>query len=175
MTEPLFAETIRFRRGWIYAVIATGVVMWCAAPFLFLTDVGPLVLLAIGFVVWGFGAIANGCYFLAMRMDVTVMPGAITVRFVLAIFGTRRISLDDVARMEQTRRGPPFRWTIYGFGMTPYPVPWSRHRAYVFGKTAYVRLTCIDGREVLIGTRRPEELMRAIVEARQHAADPRMR
>ena len=153
---PTFVEEQRFRQPWIWAVVVFGAI----AGWL------PLVLLLAGdpdedtplWLAWllalGIG-IGLPVLFATARLRVEVGAGAVTIRY--RPLTTRTI---DFARVTDARAVDyrPVReyggWGIKG---------WSRRKvAYNVSGSRGVLLTLDDGRTVLLGSQRAEELESAI-------------
>lgn len=164
---PGFVEVQRFRQWWLLAVLAA--VSGSTWVFFIVQVVlgqpigsrpAPDWLMVALVLVIGLGL---PTLFLVMRMETRVDGESLVVRFVP--LARRTFALAEVARASAETYHPLLDyggWGIrYGWRGWCYNVSGNRG----------VRLTLKDGREVMLGSQRPEELVTAI-EAAATAADP---
>jgi hypothetical protein len=144
-----FSEEQRFRQVWLWAALAASSAVslerwrrrggWVPAP-------GVLVSAAsLGWFAWG-------------RLAVRVGPGALEVRF--APFVRRRVPLREVVSWQAVTYRPVRDYG--GWGIRWRPGGW----AYTVSGERGVRIRLRDGGELLVGSRRPEELADAIARAK---------
>jgi hypothetical protein len=93
----------------------------------------------------------------ATELRVTVGPSQVRLRFFP--FATRTIARADIARWEARTYRPIREYGGWGLRLS------RRGRAYSISGNRGVELTLTDGRRVMIGSRRPEELAAAIGQA----------
>ncbi len=169
--EILFEEEQRFRQWWLWAVIAT-----LDLVVVFIYGYGLVKQLLLG-QPWGknpmpdwllivfsavmFGLIGGVNWLLgAVRLTVTVDRTFLRIRFFP--FRRRQIPLEAIARHE-ARTYRPIReyggWGVrWGFG--------RRGLAYNVSGNRGVQLELIDGKRLLIGSQRADDLDRALGRAR---------
>jgi hypothetical protein len=157
MTALLFEEHQSFRQAWLWAIMlsllaATGVLV-ALAPARegqMASWVGLAIMLAAVLLLF------------SMRMTVQVDPKFIRIRFFP--LWKKTIALNDVSAFEARTYGPLLEyggWGIrYGLGNG-----W----AYNVRGNRGVQLELADGKRILIGSQRAEELARAIGEAKRLA------
>ncbi len=159
-THPvLFHEVQRFRDVWWVMVLVFGVaaVQW----WIFLTPIltgAPVgnnpAPTAVALIIWLLFGVGLPAFFLALRLEVDVYPDAVAIRY--APLFERTIARYEIAVVELRRYGPMREfggWGIRGFG---------GRIAYNVRGNEGVELTLTDGRQVLIGSGRAEELAGAI-------------
>lgn len=163
MTKVRFEERQHFRQPWLWALIllVAGVSWWAFLQQIVLgqpfgTDPGPDWLVWLLWLVIGLGLPA---LFAWAHLRVTVTDQAVIIRYVP--FSRRRIQLADVLGAN-AREYDAIReyggWGIKG---------WSRDkRAYNVSGSNGVELFLRDGRSVMLGSRRADELAAAIMSAR---------
>ena len=156
-TGALFRETQRFRQPWIWAlfIAIAGTVIYAMIQQLVLgrqfgnNPASDLVLVIIG---RAFG-LAFPVFFYFLNLTTEVRPDGLYYRFFPFHRSFHRIAPDELSRYE-ARTYSPLReyggWGIrYGSGGTAYNVSGNRG----------VQLELADGKRILIGSRRPEELV----------------
>ncbi len=106
------------------------------------------------FIIWLIFGIGFPIFFFRLHMVVEVIPGAVNICF--RPFVNRQILAEQIVRVESRTYQPIGEfggWGIRG---------WGDRVAYNVRGNAGVELTLIDGRRVLIGTQRADELAGAI-------------
>lgn len=166
-TQPpgpvLFSESQRFRQWWLHLIVLFPmVVAWSAfwqqivrgEPFgrdpasdgvIWLIFLGAGVLLPLAF--------------LSVRMRTEVRPGEVLVRF--PPFRARRVDLDEVLDVRVVDYRPLAQYGGWGYRRTL-----SGDVAFILTGRQGVRLGLPEGRHLLVGSRRPDELAGAIATAR---------
>jgi len=147
-----FEELQRFRhsRLWLLLVIALIPLLSSVAvstrPFIGFISIG-VILLAITLL-----------YFAKLEVEV---EDNISVRFFpVHFFSPREISVDDVESFEAEEYSPLKEFGGWGWRWIPF-----RHKmAYSVSGNEGVRLTMEDGTEIMIGSKKPEELEDAIAD-----------
>ncbi len=134
-----------------------GVVYWGAIQQLYLgepwgDDPGSDGLMWFLLVVFG---ILFPIFLLSVRMDTTV-TGTVNVRFFPMMNKPRRIGRSEIVTYSVVRYGPITEYGGWGIKGT------STHRAYDISGNRGVRIAFADGKTVLIGSQRPEQLCSAI-------------
>ena len=105
-------------------------------------------------IIWlGFG-IGFPAFFLWLHMVVEVAPGAITIGY--RPFANRRISTEEIIHVESCTYQPIREFAGWGIR------GWGGRIAYNVSGNIGVELTLADGRRVLIGSQRADELAVAI-------------
>jgi hypothetical protein len=151
----LFEEEQRFRQPWLWAVVISVAVL----PALVLlpplrklpTHGSPEVAIAVAI---GTLALVLGTL-LVMRLTVRVTPEEIEIRYVP--FVDRHISIADIAGFEPRTYNP----ILAGYGIHITPYGWVYN---VSGREG-VALTLTNGKRLLIGTQRQQELVSALAQA----------
>lgn len=153
-THPiLFREVQRFRDvAWVMVLVfGIAALQW----WVFLTQVsgagGSLVVTLPTWLLFGVGLPA---FFLWLRLEVTVYPDAVVIRF--APFVHRAIGKLEIAGVESMVYRP--LGDFGGWGVRG----WGGRVAYNVRGNEGVELTLVDGRRVVIGSRRAGELAAAI-------------
>ena len=159
-THPvLFREVQRFRDVWWVMVLVFGIaaLQWwlLLAQLLSGRPVGdnpaPTAILLLYWLLFGVGL---PVFFLLLRLEVEVTPNTVLIRY--APLFTRQIAKNEIAGVEPLTYGPLREfggWGIRG---------WGGRVAYNVRGNQGVELTLADGRRVLIGTQRADELAAAI-------------
>lgn len=156
VAEPTFSEVQRFTQPWLWAVVvvATAAVWVAFVAAAAGSDDDPLWVLAVLVVVVGVGL---PVLFALARLTVTVRADGVEIRY--RPFVRRTITFDQVAAVEAVTYRPLREyggWGIKG---------WSRRKiAYNVRGDRGARITLVDGRTVLLGSRRPDELAAAIAQ-----------
>lgn len=143
--EPTFREIQRFRQPWIWGLLG-GIA---------------LLMLVLGPVSWVgllvVGTVAGLVY--SLRLQTEVRTDGIYLQMWPLHRSFRRIPWSDIERYESTRYRPLREFGGWGIRWTPGKL------AYNVSGTQGVRIGRTDGRTVLVGSQRPEELVGAIDEA----------
>ncbi len=158
-THPvLFHEVQRFRDVWWVMVLVFGVAatQWYALlSRLMAASWGSDILgLALLFLFWLLFGVGLPLLFLVLRLEIAVYPQAVTIRFAPLL--QRVIPKLEIAWVEPRQYWPLGEfggWGVRGFG---------GRIAYNVRGNHCVELTLVDGRRVLIGSRRAVELAAAI-------------
>jgi len=144
--EPVFREVQHFRQPWLIGLLAGVVAIEVAV--LFVAGWRALPGIAIGV-----GATA---LMLATHLATEVSPAGISLRFYPFHRRGRTIAFEEIAQHYPRRYRPIAEyggWGIRGIG---------RDRAYNVSGDRGVQLELVDGRRILIGSQRPDELDAAI-------------
>jgi hypothetical protein len=166
----LFSEVQRFNQPWVWAIILPvslgpialfgygvarqifGGVPWGDQP---MSDIVLLVAFGLALV---FGALLL-LLFSKMRLVVVVQPGVLLLRFAPLHRDFRRIDLGELESHRACTYRPIREYGGWGIRFVP------SGRAYNISGNQGVRLDYPDGSHVLIGSRRSEELARAVEDA----------
>lgn len=159
VAPPVYREVQHFRQWWVWLVVlAVAAFMWVG----FVLQIGmgrsfgskpmPDAMLWAFTLLFGLGLPA---FFLVLRLVTEVFADRLTVG--LAPFRRRGIPLADIAEAEAVTYRP-----LADFG--GWGVRWagSRGMAYNASGNRGVQLVLRDGRRVLVGSQRPEELVLAL-------------
>lgn len=157
MHEPaaLFREEQRFTQSWVWAlVVVAAVASWVALGAVVLgSDDGGSGWIAV--LVAVLGGVGLPLLFALARLTVEVLADRVEIRY--RPFTTRTILLDAVVAAEAVSYHPVRDyggWGIKG---------WSRRKvAYNVRGDRGALLTLADGRTVLIGSQRPDDLASAV-------------
>ena len=153
-----YHEEQRFRQWWIWLLVGFLVVLQWAGfveqivlgrPFG--DNPAPDWMMILLWLVFGIGF---PIFFLTLKLTVTVTGEAIQIHY--RPLARRTIPISEVAQAEAGTYSPLGEyggWGIRGFG---------RNRAYNVSGRRGVALNLTDGRKVMIGSQRAEELARAI-------------
>ena len=145
--EPHFREVQRFRQLWIWVLLG-GV---------------SLLMIAFGPISWGglvvVGAVAMLLY--SLRLETEVRADGIYLKMWPLHRSVRRIPWSEIERYESTQYSPLQEFGGWGIRWTPGKL------AYNVSGDRGIRIERTTGRVVLVGSQRPEELVRAIDEAAQ--------
>lgn len=159
----LFDETQRFRQWWLWLTVLFPVaVAWYA----FLQQI----VLGAAFgddpapdaLVWAFfvgAGLVLPVGFARIRLRTQVRPGEVELRF--PPFRPRIVDLDEVTAVFATEYKPVANYGGWGYRRTL-----SGNVAFSVSGRHGVRLGLPEGRHLLIGTQRPDELVAAIQAAR---------
>jgi hypothetical protein len=158
---PLYHEVQRWRDVWwvMAVVIGLAALQW----WIFLQQLifGPVgnnpASDGVLFVIWLVFGVGFPLFFWWLHLMIEVWPGVVVVRY--RPFVNRRIPIDQIARAEPRVYRPLTEfggWGIRG---------WGGRIAYNVSGNTGVELTLVDGRRVLLGTRRAPELAAAIYKA----------
>jgi hypothetical protein len=158
-----FREEQSFRAPWLWLVIGsvTGLQWWCFYRQIVRGEPwgrnpAPDWMMVLLWFAFGMGLPA---FFLYTKLIVTVTDAAVEVRF--RPFLTRIIPLSDIEKIEARTYAPLGEYGGWGiriwFGGT---------QAYNVSGNRGVELTLRDGRKLMIGSQRADELARAIQQGR---------
>jgi hypothetical protein len=143
--EPVFREVQRFRQPWVWGLLG-GIA---------------LLMLVLGPVLWGgllvVGAVAGFVY--SLRLQTEVRADGIYLKLWPLHRSFRRISWSEVERYESIQYRPLRDFGGWGIRWAPGKIAYnvSGNRGVWFERT--------EGRSVLVGSQRPEELVSAIDES----------
>ena len=145
--EPYFREVQRFRQPWLWVLLG-GV---------------SLLMIALGPISWGglvvVGTVAMLLY--SLRLETEVRADGIYLKMWPLHRSVRRVPWSEIERYEPTQYSPLQEFGGWGIRWTPGKL------AYNVSGDRGVRIERTTGRVVLVGSQRPEELVRAIDEAVQ--------
>ena len=145
--EPHFREVQRFRQLWIWVLLG-GV---------------SLLMIAFGPISWGglvvVGAVAMLLY--SLRLETEVRADGIYLKMWPLHRSVRRIPWSEIERYESTQYSPLQEFGGWGIRWTPGKL------AYNVSGDRGIRIERTTGRVVLVGSQRPEELVRSIDEVAQ--------
>jgi hypothetical protein len=162
--QPLFREVQRFRQPWLWALLVAATALTAVRLAQSIRGM-PLVIAgqpvdaaawAVALAVCGLAALL----FLAARLETEVWPDALAVRFFPFHLAPRRFPWDRLAAAEAVRYRPIRDYGGWGirFGLAG--------RAYNVRGDRGVMLVFSDGKRLLVGSQRAEELAAAIAAAR---------
>ena len=166
--EVVFREVQTFRQVWIWViVVALASLMWytLVQQLLLGSPVGenpmPDLVLVIFWLVFGIGLPA---LFVFSRLVTEVRNDGIYIRYIPFHRSFRRIGFEQLRRYEVRTYRPLAEyggWGIrYGFK--------GKGRAYNVSGNRGVQIELSNGKRLLIGSQRPEDLVRAIETKRGH-------
>jgi hypothetical protein len=157
----LFHEEQRFRQTWIWPLVLlpAGLIWYIFIGQIFLLrpfggNPAPNWLVWLLFIFFG---LAFPWMMFALRMTVMITHEALYVRYFP--FFSRRIQIGEIDHCDARTYAPIGEyggWGIRGF---------ARNRAYNVSGNRGVQLVLVSGRRLLLGSRRPEDLARALVKA----------
>lgn len=107
-------------------------------------------------IIWLIFGIGFPAFFLWLHMVVEVIPGVVIICY--RPFANRRIPAEQIIRVESLTYSPMREFA--GWGVRG----WGGRIAYNVSGNTGVELTLVDGRRVLIGSQRPDEMAGAINE-----------
>lgn len=150
----------QYLRAWWYILLAlfpTGLVIWGAVQQLYMgipwgNNPGPDGLMWFLLVVFG---ILFPLFLLTIHMDTTV-TSTLNVRFFPFMRKPKRIGRNEIVAYSVVHYSPITEYGGWGIKGT------SDRRAYNVSGNRGVRVAFADGRTVLIGSQRPEQLYTAI-------------
>jgi hypothetical protein len=150
MTTLLFEERQFFRQAWLWIIwgILTVVVVVAVAPERE----------AVRWISLG-GTLAIGLFLLTMNMTVTVDTEFVRIRYFP--LWRKTISLDQIVRWEARTYRPILEYGGWGIRYN-----FRRGWAYNVSGNQGVQLELANGKRILIGSQRAEELARAIGDAK---------
>jgi Family of unknown function (DUF6141) len=158
-----FREEQSFRQVWVWLLLGFVVALqwWAFIQQIVLgqpwgTKPGPDWLTVLLWLLVGVGL---PLFFLYLRLIVTVTDEAVIIHF--RPLSRRQIPLAEIARVEARTYAPIGEWGGWGIRI------WGHRRAYNVSGNRGVELTLHDGRQVMIGSQRAEELALAILSAQQ--------
>lgn len=164
--EPMFTEVQRFRQLWIWlltiisAVAMLGIVgglvvqrdfatLWQESHAGMIVSIMAMILVALGLPI----------LFYATKLITEVHPDGIYVRFVPFHLSYRKMLFADLKSYEARAYSPLGEYGGWGIR---YGAGGKRNMAYNVSGNRGVQLEFKDGRRLLIGSQKPDELVRAI-------------
>jgi hypothetical protein len=154
MTTLIFEENQSFRQPWLWTLMLASLAGLVAALVLVPEARVPL-LIVLGF------SLAAFLLLFSMKMTVRVGDEFIYIRF-FPIW-KKTIPLAEIVRSEVRTYRPILEYGGWGIRYSPYGKGW----AYNVSGNQGVQLELVNGKRILIGSQRAEELARAIAEAKQ--------
>lgn len=162
----LYRETQRFRQWWLWVLVVfvafvawTGFLEQVVGGGSFGSDPASDTTIWIVFVL---GGIVLPLVFLLLRLETEVRRGRVTVAF--PPFRPRVVDLDEVLDVSAVDYRPMTQYGGYGYRVRRDGV------AFNVSGTRGVRIALPEGRHLLIGSRRADELATVIEDARAHAS-----
>jgi hypothetical protein len=170
LSPPLFREVQRFRQPWLWLlVLGVAGLTWYIAAVQLLggepvgNNPAPDWLAVLLWLLFGVGL---PLVFWSLRLVTEVRGDGLYVRFVPFHFSFRKIAFADISQFEAKTYRPLLDyggWGIrYGFSGKAYNVSGNRG----------VQLELANGKRLLIGSQRPDELVQALHEAGQGTFEP---
>jgi hypothetical protein len=163
MTNSNFHEEQRFGQWWVWLLVITGAVLgwWGFIQQIILdqpwgTNPGPDWMIFLTWILIGIGL---PLFFLFVKLVVNVSGDSVKIYF--RPLTRRIIPLDQIANFKARTYSPLGEyggWGLRGLG---------KNRAYNISGNRGVELVLKDGRIVMIGSQRAEELAQAIQKARE--------
>jgi hypothetical protein len=157
---PLYREVQRFRQVWLWVFVVSasliaicGVVQQVIMGVPFGNNPAPDSMLIIIVIVVGFGF---PLFFYLTNLTVEVRTGGLYLRFSPFHRSFREIEPEDIVRYAARTYSP-----IKEYGGWGIRHGW-RSKAYNVSGNRGVQLEFSDGRQLLIGSQRPEELVEAM-------------
>lgn len=164
MQEVLFEEEQSFRQGWVWALVSGMLVVLVVPLVLVVSGVpvkeGSSILAGVMGLLIGIGVlIGTAALIYTMKLTVRLDDTGMHVRF--WPFVNRDIRLDDIARWEARTYRPLLEYGGWGIRCG-----WSGMAYNVSGNQG-VQLEFSNGKRLLLGSKRPDELAAAITLAKQ--------
>lgn len=165
--EVLFSESQRFRQAWLWLIVLLiGGGMWLLLIMHVLRPNLPeerwsvFVTLAAAWLLVGI-ALPVSLWLFELRVE--VRRDGLYYRFVPFHLRTHSIAIGDIADFEARRYRPILEYGGWGirYGL--------KGRAYNVSGNRGVQLTLTNGKRILIGSQRPDELAAALAQARSAA------
>lgn len=165
--EVLFRESQRFRQAWLWLIVLLiGGGMWIILIMHMVRPNTPdgywsvLTSLAVAWLVMG---VIFPVSLWLFELRVEVRRDALYYRFVPLHLRTHSIAIGDIAGFEARTYRPILEYGGWG-------IRYGLHgRAYNVSGNRGVQLTLADGKRILIGSQRPDELAAALAQARSAA------
>lgn len=165
--DVLFHEEQRFRQFWLWILLLSVSVICTIAVTVAMFELakryGGIFAVTgedrwafLGFLVGFTGALGVPLLFYFLRLTTTVRPDGLFIQFFLPHLHPRRISLDNVVSVKAVTYHPIAQYGGWGIRYT-----W-KGKAYNVSGNRGVRIDYSNGRHLLIGSQRPEELASAI-------------
>src|SRR5262245_32433855 len=156
MTTTLFEENQSFRQPWLWAL------MLATLAFLLVASLHAPGSQAVPWVVLGVTLVVALLLY-SMRLSVQVDAEAVRIRF-LPVW-KKTIPLGDIVHWEAHTYRPLLEYGGWGIRYAPFGKGW----AYNVHGNQGVQLELTNGKRILVGSQRAEELARAIGEAKGQA------
>lgn len=163
LTAPLYHEEQRFRQAWVLVIVlgVAGLVWWTFIRQIWLGEPmgdNPAPDWAV-WLLWVVIGLALPYFFLRARLVIEVTSEEVAIRFFP--LSRRRIPLTDVQASEVRKYNAVKEYGGWGIkGWT------SKNVAYNVSGDTGVQLTLHDGRKVMLGSQRAEELA-GVIEAQR--------
>jgi hypothetical protein len=169
-SPPLFREVQRFRQPWLWLLVlgVAALIWWGALTQLLLGEPwgnrpAPDGAVAVLWLVFGVGL---PLFFWSLRLVTEVRADGVYIRFIPFHWSFQHMPLTEVKQFEAKTYRPVLEyggWGIrYGFGGKAYNVIGNRG----------VQLELTNGKRLLIGSQRPEEMVSAIQKAGEGIFEP---
>ena len=152
--DVMFHEEQRFRQPWLWVVFAGGVALeaWLVT---YLVAERPAVAVIVGVVVIAATLVPFALLF-AAKLVTKVRPDGVHVRFSMFLRFSDHIRSEDVVSCRAVRYRPIRDYGGWGVRFV------ADGKAYNVSGNRGVRLEFADGRHLLIGSRKPNDLAHAI-------------
>lgn len=159
---PLFREVQRFRQPWLWIPIVAGAAWTTWALWRQVIHGLPVGSNPMGdtglLLVWALCALGLPALFLVTHLRTEVRPDGVHLRFTPFHLRERFHPLETLAEAEAVTYSPIREYG--GWGIRWGPKGW----AYNVSGNRGVRLTFVDGRRLLVGSRKPEAFVDALQE-----------
>jgi hypothetical protein len=161
--EILFEEEQSFRQPWVWALMAATVLLLVVVSGIVFSGASAkpgsnIRSAVIGLASGGLVVIAVAFLMYFMKLSVRVDGEALHIRFYPLV--KRDIRLEEIARWEARTYRPLLEYGGWGIRCGWKGMAFSGNRG--------VQLELADGKRLLIGSQRPEELAGAISQAKRH-------
>lgn len=156
--DVFFHEEQRFRQVWLWAVVTSSVLALTVVTALILLDpaTGPA-LKAFQLVFWVVFACGLPFLFQAMKLQTEVRRDGIHYRFFPIHLSFRTVRFESLDKYYARTYRP-----IMEYGGWGVRKGWKGGWAYNVSGNLGVQLELTDGKKILLGSRRPEEFVKAI-------------
>lgn len=156
--DSYFQEEQRLGRGFLLAAVAAWIVFMGLLALRIIDEDGRAVLLALG--EWMLIGLLVALLVYLPKLTTEVTPQDVKVK--ISLWRPRRISLRDIERVEAITYRPMRDYGGWGIKYSFKNKGW----AYTMSGNRGVRVFLRNGKNVLVGSQRPEELAAAIEVAR---------
>ena len=159
-TYPLYQETQYFRQLWIWALVlfisllsVYGAVQQIILGIPFGNNPAPDIVLIITVIIFGFGL---PVLFYVTNLTIEVRGDGVYIRFFPFHSSFHKIALKDIKTFEARTYNPIMEYGGWGirYGL--------KGKAYNVSGNRGVQLELSEGKKILIGSQKPEELVKAI-------------
>ncbi|WEL19640.1 hypothetical protein [Candidatus Nanohalococcus occultus] len=144
----MFEETQRFRQPWLWTIVLGTTVMTVLALAFDGQYISGLMALAVMALTAGF--------LYAVRLDTRIDEDEISIRLFPFHISSRTLSYDEIEDLSVERYSPLREFGGWGLRWRP------GKRAYNVSGNQGLRIKKKDGKEIVIGTQRPEELEQVV-------------